>query len=484
MALFTKADYRQGKHSQKGQNAMTLEDHLTALPHDILVEPATGGFAEEPRGRYTSANGIIAAPKTTEGVAAIAHLAQTHGISVIPYGGGTGLVGGQVAQTDTPHIVLSLHRMASLRHIDPDNATITVEAGMILADVQATADAHGLLFPLSLAAQGSARIGGNLATNAGGLNVLRYGNARDLCLGLEVVLADGTIWHGLTGLRKDNTGYDLKHLIIGCEGTLGIITAATLRLFPKPRAYGTVLFAVPSPRAAVDVLALAKTQFGQTISAFEIMHRQGLDFLAETMPHIRLPFDPIPDWMVLMDIGDQNTDIIRTGIENCFATAFDADLAHDAILAQSDAQRDALWAVRENIPAANRLIGAVSSHDISMPISAIPDFIPQANAAIAALGPFRVNCFGHVGDGNLHYNIFPDPGKTRADYDALRPVIKRTVHDIVHQYGGSVSAEHGVGRLKVEDLERYGDPAKLAMMRAIKMALDPTNILNPGVILR
>ena len=323
-----------------------------------------------------------------------------------------------------------------------------------------------------------------MATNAGGVNVLRYGNARDLVLGIEAVMPDGSIFHGLSPLRKNNTGYDLRHLLIGSEGTLGIITAASLRLFPEPAAQGAALMAVPDPSAALSLLRMTQDVVGEGLSAFELMHRQGFDFLAEVGPDLRQPFDEIPEWCVLIDLGLGVGQDPAALLEGLFARAFEADLVSDGVIAQSMAQRDDFWALRENIPETNRRIGSVSSHDISLPVGLVPQFIADIPARIAQIGEFRHNCFGHMGDGNLHYNIFPMPGKTRADHLAERDVIKRAMHDLVHEMGGSVSAEHGIGRLKVDDLERYGDPAKLAAMRAIKAALDPHGIMNPGAVLR
>ena len=297
-------------------------------------------------------------------------------------------------------------------------------------------------------------------------------------------MPDGSIFHGLSPLRKNNTGYDLRHLLIGSEGTLGIITAASLRLFPEPAAQGAALMAVPDPRAALSLLRMAQDMVGEGLSAFELMHRQGFDFLAEVGPDLRQPFDDIPEWCVLIDLGLGAGQDPAALLEGLFARAFEADLVSDGVIAQSMAQRDDFWALRENIPEANRRIGAVSSHDISLPVGLVPQFIADIPARIAEIGDFRHNCFGHMGDGNLHYNIFPMPGKTRADHLAERDVIKRAMHDLVHEMGGSVSAEHGIGRLKVDDLERYGDPAKLAAMRAIKAALDPHGIMNPGAVLR
>ena len=400
----------------------------------------------------------------------------------MPLGGGTGLVGGQVMPSGPQPLILSMERMRAIRAIYPRENVVLAEAGCTLAEVQAAAEGVNRLFPLHIASQGSAQIGGNLATNAGGVNVLRYGNARDLCLGLEAVLPDGSIHHGLKRLRKDNTGYDLRHLLIGAEGSLGIITAASLKLFPRPVAEGAAILAVPGPEAALDLLALAQDRLAGMVSAFELIHRQGLDFLRETLPDVRQPFATPPEWMVLIDIGLPEGMDPQAALMALAETA--GDLVTDGVIAQSEAQRAEFWALREAIPAGNRKIGAVSSHDISLPLSAIPEFISTAGPALAAIGSFRVNCFGHLGDGNLHYNVFPMPGHARADHDHQREAIKTCVHDIVHAMGGSVSAEHGIGRLKTGDLERYGDPAKLAAMRAIKAALDPLGVCNPGAVLR
>jgi FAD/FMN-containing dehydrogenase len=359
-----------------------------------------------------------------------------------------------------------------------------VEAGAILEDIHNAAAEVDRLFPLSIAAKGSARIGGNLATNAGGVNVLRYGNARELCLGLEVVLPDGEILNTLSRLRKDNTGYDLRDLFIGSEGSLGVITAAALKLSPIPAGNGTALMVVDSPLAALDLLALARDHMGEGISAFELIHQTGLEFLAEAMPDLRQPFDDPPEWFVLVDVGLAQGLTPSDALEALFADAFERDLVSDGLIAQSEAQRTEFWEVREQIPTANRFVGAVCSHDISVPLSLVPTFIEQGNAAISKIGPFRINCFGHLGDGNLHYNIFPPKGRSKSEYAAQKDQISRAVHDLVHELGGSFSAEHGVGRLKVAELERYGDPVKLALMRRIKTSLDPNGIMNPGAVLR
>ena len=441
-------------------------------------------YLEEPRGRWQGRALGVVAPGSVAEVAAVLRLCTETGTPVIPYGGGTGLVGGQLAEEGPAPLILSLERMRAVRGFDAEAGTMTVEAGAILSDIHATAEAEGWIFPLTLASQGSARLGGLLATNAGGVNVIRYGNTRDLVLGVEAVMADGTVIDTLSPLRKDNTGYDIRHLLIGSEGTLGVITAASLRLFPKPAAIGAAMMVVPSPEAALGLLKLAQAMVGPSLSAFELIGREGLLFLDQVGPETRQPFDPRPDWICLIDLGMGAGASPEEALEGLFAEAYEQGLVSDGVIAQSEAQRAEFWALRENIPAANRRIGAISSHDISVPVAAIPRFIAEAPARIGAVGEFRLNCFGHMGDGNLHYNVFPMPGKSPADHENQRGAIKRAVHDLVHEMGGSVSAEHGVGRLKVEDLERYGDPGKLKAMRAIKVALDPKGILNPGAVLR
>ena len=467
------------------------------------MNPATGAFAvglrgdlppetfrdleprylEEPRGRWAGLDGLLLAPRNVAEVATIVRAASAASVPVIPYGGGTGLVGGQVSGDLPAPIILSLERLNTVRNVDATENAMVVEAGVPLQTAQEAAEDADRLFPLSIASQGTARIGGILATNAGGVNVLRYGNARDLCLGVEAVLPDGSILCGLSPLRKNNTGYDIRHLLIGAEGTLGIITAATLKLVPRPVRTGAAMLVVRDPAAALDLLNLARDRIGEAVSAFELIGRMGLDFLTATMPEVRRPLGN-PEWCVLIDLGMGATGDPARALEGLFEAAFEAGLVSDGVVAQSEQQRAAFWQVRESIPEANRRIGAVSSHDISVPIAAIPGFIAEGAEAIARIGAFRVNCFGHVGDGNLHYNVFPVEGRSRADHEDQRDAIKKTVHDLVHAHGGSVSAEHGVGRLKVGDLETYVDPTKLAAMRAIKTALDPMGIMNPGAVLR
>ncbi|WP_299655095.1 FAD-binding oxidoreductase [uncultured Tateyamaria sp.] len=453
------------------------------LPADRFAE-ADAAHLHEPRGRYSGQAGLLARPRSTEEVAALVRAASDMRVPIIPYGGGTGLVGGQVAEDGPVPLILSLEKMSGIRGVYPEENVLIADAGVILADVQAAAEQMDRLFPLSLAAEGSARIGGNLSTNAGGSGVLRYGNARDLCLGVEAVLPNGEVYHGLSRLRKDNTGYDLRHLLIGAEGTLGIITAASLKLYSRPGAMGTALMQVGSPAAALSLLALARDHVGDVVSAFELMHRQGFDFLSETVPNVRNPWGATPEWCVLIEMGVSGGQDPSDLLEALFVAASEAGLVQDGMIAQNAQQAADFWAIRESIPEANRRIGSVSSHDISVPLGALADFIAEAGQRIAKVGEFRINCFGHVGDGNLHYNVFPMRGKARADHENQRDEIKRVVHDLVHELDGSVSAEHGVGRLKVDDLERYGDPAKLAAMRAIKSALDPHGIMNPGAVLR
>lgn len=450
------------------------------LPSGILQKPKPHHL-EEPRRVWHGSSQWVALPRNTDEVSRIVKLCAAERVGIVPFGGGTGLVGGQVAPSGSP-LILSLEKMNTIREIHPKENTMVAEAGVILQDVQSTASDADRLFALSLASQGSARIGGLLSTNAGGVNVLRYGNARDQVLGLEAVLPDGTIWNGLKRLRKDNTGYDLRHLLMGAEGTLGVITAAALKLAPVPAVTGTALITTPSPAAALELLALARAQLGEMISGFELIGKMGLDFLAQNLPNIRQPWDTPPDWCVLIELG------LATGMDpdmalaTLFEEAFDAGCATDGVIAQSQAQSQDFWAMREHIPEANRSIGAIASHDVALPLDAIPEFLRIAPSALSEIAEIRINCFGHLGDGNLHYNIFPMPGKTREDYASQKTAITGALHDLVHQMDGSFSAEHGVGRLKTGDLARYSDPAKLATMRAIKTALDPHGIMNPGVM--
>ena len=459
-------------------------ERLTGRVSPDVFRPVEPRYLEEPRDRYHGKAGVLALPRTVEEVSALVGAASEARVPVVPYGGGTGLVAGQLLGEGAAPLVLSLERMNAIREVHVSENVLVAEAGAILSDVQAAAREAGRLFPLSLAAEGSCRIGGNLSTNAGGVNVLRYGNTRALCLGLEAVMPDGRIWHGLTRLRKDNTGYDLRDLLIGAEGTLGVITAAALKLSPQPAAKGTALMMVHSPDAALELLALAQEQVGDGVSAFELMHRNGFDFLSEHLPQLRQPWSEAPEWCVLVELGlSKGSDPVEA-LSDLFGEAMERDLAYDGLIAQSEAQAVDFWMMREHIPEANRKVGSIVSNDIALPLGSVAAFIAKAPEKLAALGDFRLNCFGHLGDGNLHYNIFPASGRDRSEYESIAVQAKEIVHGLVHEMNGSISAEHGIGRAKVDDLERYGDPVKLAAMRAIKAALDPQGIMNPGAVLR
>ncbi|WP_432448985.1 FAD-binding oxidoreductase [Aliiroseovarius marinus] len=458
-----------------------FEAKLRGLLPDAAFRPLTASYLEEPRGLFQGKGGLLVAPGSSEEVAALLRACHAGGVPVVPFGGGTGLVGGQVMPDANP-VVLSLERMTRIRAVHPSENVMIAEAGAILADVQDAARDAGRLFPLSLASEGSCRIGGCLSTNAGGLNVLRYGTARDLCLGVEAVLPDGSVHHGLKRLRKDNTGYDLRGLMCGAEGTLGVITAASLRLFARPERTGVALLTVSDPTAALALLSMLQGRVAQGVSAFELIKGTSLHFLSETGLGGPQPFREAPDWSVLIELGlgrDQDPEAVLLSL---FEEAQTQGMCADGVIAQSEAQSAALWKLREEIPLANRAIGAISSHDVSLPLSEIPTFLTRADAALAEIAPFRVNAFGHLGDGNLHYNVFAPEGASKRDFVAMRDAVRRCVYDLVHDHGGSFSAEHGVGRMKTHELAQYGDPARLTAMRAIKQALDPKGIMNPGVI--
>jgi FAD/FMN-containing dehydrogenase len=376
--------------------------------------------------------------------------------------------------------------MNRIRAIDADNNSITVEAGCTLHAVQEAAREADRLFPLSLAAEGSATIGGNLSTNAGGVQVLRYGNARELTLGLEVVLADGRIWNGLRALRKDNTGYDLKHLFIGAEGTLGLITAATLKLFPRPRTHATAWVAVPDPASAVRLLGRLRDAAGDNVTAFEIVGRPALELVLRHIPNARDPLLGKPAWQVLIELGgssDMGGDLSAT-LERALEAAAEDGIVNDAVLAASEAQTAALWALRENVSEAQKIEGISIKHDIAVPVSRIAEFIARADAALRAAFPeVRIICFGHIGDGNLHYNQSRSDAQSNDEFIAQTGAVNRIVHDLVHGLGGSISAEHGLGQLKREEVLRYKSQTEMDLMRAVKQALDPRGLMNPGKLL-
>lgn len=458
------------------------DDRLAAALPPGVLRPVEDRYLDDPRGRYLGRGGLVAAPRTVEEVAAVVRACAAARVGIVPRGGGTGLVGGSVMPDGPAPLILSLERMAAVRAVWPAEDVLVAEAGLTLAAVQEAARAAGRMFPLALASQGTAQLGGVLAANAGGTAVLRWGNARALCLGIEAVLPDGSILHDLKRLRKDNTGYALRDLLIGAEGTLGIITAASLRLAPVPAGVATAMLAVPGPAEALQLLALAQGRLSGCVTAFELIAGQGLAFLAEVLPAIRQPLPGAP-WSVLLELSLPQGLDPDAALEGLLADAMEAGLVTDGALAQTGAQAAEFWSLREHLPEANRRIGAISSHDISLPLSEIPRFLDDAGAMLAAMGDMRINAFGHLGDGNLHYNVFPAPGRRREEYDALRPKVQEAVHAMVVAREGSFSAEHGVGRLKTADLARWGDPARLAAMRAIKAALDPLGIMNPGAVL-
>jgi len=427
---------------------------------------------------------MVVRPASAEDVAAVVKVCAEAGVPIVPQGGNTGLTGASQPHDDNSEILLSLSRMNRIRDLDTDNDTITVEAGCILQAIQQAADAADRLFPLSLAAEGSCQIGGNLATNAGGTQVLRYGNMRTRVLGLEVVLPDGAIWDGLRALRKDNTGYDLKQLFIGAEGTLGIITAAVLTLVPKPTDVQAAVMAVPSPAAAVALLGQCRRALGELVQGFELIHRLGLDMTLRHIPGIVDPFEEAHDWYVLMEVAGQSAPgTLRDQVESILASALEDGLVTDAVVAQNDQQRTDFWRIRESIPEAQNHDGASIKHDVSVPVSRVPSFLDEATSAITKTYPgARPLAFGHVGDGNIHFNIAQPMDWDGSAFKAERPAVNRIVHDIVARYGGSISAEHGLGRLRREEVVRYKPAVELDLMRRIKTALDPHDIMNPGKV--
>jgi len=448
----------------------------------LLVGGDLSAFETDWRKRYPGRALAVARPATTEEVAAVLQLCQAHRVPVVPQGGNTGLVGGSTPDDSGQQLVLSLSRMKRLREIDVANASLTAEAGCVLADVQAAAAGAGMLFPLSLAAEGSCTLGGNLATNAGGTQVLRYGNARELCLGLEVVTAAGDVWQGLSGLRKDNTGYDLRDLFIGSEGTLGIITAATMKLYPAPKERLTALAACNSPDDAVNLLRLARDHAGDALTGFEVMNRASLALVARELPQLAQPLDAAA-WTVLLELSDaESAEHARQVFEGLLEAAFEAGIVQDAAIAQSLQQARDFWHLRESIPLAQAQAGLNIKHDIALPVSAIPVFVAEMDAALARYLPgIEVIDFGHLGDGNLHYNVQAPAGVAPAAFLAAHEApINAMVYDAVQRRGGSISAEHGIGRLKREELAQRKDPTALALMQSIKRALDPLGLLNPG----
>lgn len=447
------------------------------------IEP----FLVDHRRLYRGATPLVLRPSTTEQVAQVLKLCNQHSIGVVPVGGNTGYCGGATPSGDGSQIVVSLARLKRVRSIDPLNYTLTVEAGCVLADIQRVAAEHDRLFPLSLGSEGSCQIGGNLSTNAGGTAVFRYGMARDLALGLEVVLADGRVLDDLSGLRKNNTGYDLRDLFIGAEGTLGIITAATLKLFPQPRARVTALVAVTDPTAAVDLLSRLRSASSDSLATFELMPRVALELVFKHVPGTSDPFGQAHPWYVLLEATAAQTGAgLNDDLIAALAAAQESGAIHDATLAQSETQRELLWRIREAIPEAQTRAGGSIKHDVSVAISDIPQFIATGTTLCRRLAPEGVMVvYGHLGDGSLHFNINSPPQATaeqRAAFFAKAPELNRAMHDLTQTYRGSISAEHGIGQLKRDELAHYKHPVALELMRAIKGSLDPRGIMNPGKV--
>ncbi len=468
-------------------------NHLNALRAAVGTAQVLSGTDAAPyltdwRKRYSGQALAVVRPGSTDEVAAVVRACAGAGIPIVPQGGNTGLCGGATPDDSGLAVVLSLRRLNRVRAIDPANDTMEVEAGCVLQAVQEAARDAGRLFPLSLAAEGSCTIGGNLATNAGGTEVLRYGMMRALTLGLEVITAQGEIWHGLRGLRKDNTGYDLRDLFIGSEGTLGIITAATLKLYPLPVACCTAMLALASIEDAIATLARARHGFGASLTGFELMAANCLEEVVRCFPQQRLPFEgdaaALP-WYALLELSDSESEThARKRFETVLGEAIESGCVKDAVIAGSMAQSKALWHLRESIPLAEKESFKAIKHDVSIPVSRMAAFVEDTNRALQQAFPgIRNVIFGHLGDGNLHYNVARGGELTEADLLAQQDAVFALVHDSVHAVGGSISAEHGIGQLKRDALVRYTDPVELALMHSIKQALDPQGIMNPGKVL-
>ncbi|WP_454743805.1 FAD-binding oxidoreductase [Cupriavidus necator] len=467
---------------------MTFLETLRAIVGtDHVLTHQLDGYEMDWRGLYRGRALAVALPGSTDQVCAVVAACSAARVAIVPQGGNTGLVGGAVPDQSGRQVLLNLRRMNRVRDLDEKNLTLTVEAGCVLEAVQERAAAAGLLFPLSLAAEGSCTIGGNLASNAGGTQVLRYGNARELCLGLEVVTPDGRVWSGLSGLRKDNSGYDLRQLYIGSEGTLGVITAATLRLFPPPASTMTAWISVPCAGAAIELLSLAQKQLGPTLTGFEIMGREAVALADKHFPQLRAPDAQAYPWHVVLEQSSHLLEATeRPQFETMLEAGFERALIADAIVAESAEQAKRLWHVREAIPLAQAKEGANLKHDVSVPISRIPEFLEAVEGALrAALPDIRLVLLGHVGDGNLHYNVQAPEGDTGGAYFARHgDWITRQVYDAVDACGGSFSAEHGVGAFKTDELAHRKDAVALDLMQRIKAALDPLHLMNPGRVLK
>ncbi|MCI3134698.1 FAD-binding oxidoreductase [Phenylobacterium aquaticum] len=463
------------------------------VPADVLSRLKAvlgeGGWSDDParlapkllewRDRWTGTTPLLVLPKTTADVAAVVGICAEAGVAITPQGGNTGLVGGQIPQGE---ILLSTERMRTIRDIDAFDDVIVAEAGVTLSAVHEAAAAVRRRFPLGLASEGTATVGGVVSTNAGGTQVLRYGTTRDLVLGLEAVLPNGEIWNGLKRLRKDNTGYDLKQLLIGGEGTLGVVTAASLKLFPVLASRATAIAAVDSPDVAIQLLVRAKETASGAVEAFELMGRRGIEFVLKNIPNQRDPLAEVHPWYVLVEIASGEPGAAEAAMERLLGQGLEDGLIRDAVVAQTEAQAKALWSIRENQSPGQKPEGATWKHDISVPVSQVARFIAEASAAMEALVPnCRITAFGHVGDGNIHYDVIRPDGGDNAAHSALRDQGSRIVHDIVAGMGGSISAEHGLGSMKTEEARRYKSPVEVAALSAIRQSLDPKRIMNPRV---
>ena len=457
---------------------------LVGARHVLTGEAEMAPYLREWRDLFRGRARAVVRPGSTAEVAAVVAHARAQGVAIVPQGGNTGLVGGQIPVAEGREIILSLSRLDRVRDVDPEGNTMVAEAGVTLLKAQQAAEEAGRLFPLSLASEGSCTIGGNLATNAGGTAVLAYGNSRDLCLGLEVVLADGRVWNGLRRLRKDNTGYDLKNLFIGSEGTLGVITAASLKLFARPRSRSTAFLATPDPDHALALFNLAREGAGGELTTFELMPRFGLDVVLRHAPDTRDPLAEPSPWYALMEISSASGTGGDALMEELLGLALEKGLASDAAIAASGAQRAAFWRIREAMSETQGREGGSIKHDVSVPVARVPELIARGVAALERLCPgCRPLPFGHLGDGNIHFNVSQPVGADKAEFLALWEEANRLIHGIVGELGGSISAEHGIGRLKRHLLPGVKDPVEMEMMRALKATLDPAGVLNPGAVL-
>jgi len=463
--------------------AMNIETLAGSFSGRLITDAADmEPFTTDWRKRWVGKALAVALPDTTEDVAKVVRWCAANSVPIVPQGGNTGMSGAATPSAEGGVVVLSLTRMNRVREVDPQNNTMTVEAGCILQTLQEVAREHSRLFPLSLGAEGSCTIGGNLSTNAGGVAVLRYGNARELCLGLEVVTAKGEIWNGLRGLRKDNTGYDLRDLFIGAEGTLGVITAATVKVFPLPVAKVTAWAAVRTVHDALRVLEIAQQTLGARLTAFEMLTQPCIEMLGEQLPHLRWPLQTRETVAVLVELSDYKSEANgRADLEALLEQVFETDIVTDAAIAANLTQSNEFWSLRDHMTEAQQRAGKNIKHDIAVPVSRIADFVQSTNAEIEAkFSGIRMIVFGHLGDGNLHYNVSPPPGLRGDDFGTIEAAVNRVTHDAVNRFNGSVSAEHGLGVLRRGEAARYKSDVELSMMRAIKTALDPQGIMNPG----